>query len=313
MAFAALRLRHFEVFLAVARSGSMQNAARSLRLTQPAVSKLIGELEAIFGARLFERSRRGVALTECGKALVARGELFLNDLASAEEEVTALALGATGRVRVGVLPVAENRILPITLLSLIKAAPKLSIQIEAGTTAALLNSLRRGEIECVVGRLDHGDVGADLRCEKLIQMPIKIVVAPEHPLARAKRPTWRDLSGYPWVTPPLGAPVRTIIDNQFVNAGVAPPKPVIESTAMRLLCEVVRGTDMIGVMAMDAAADYARLGLLSILDRSLSGQLPHVGVITRTGHVSAALRTFLKALRRACETIAASSQPALKR
>ena len=52
----ALKTRHLQVFLAVAKAGSMQRAAREVHLTQPAISKLIGELEATLGAPLFERS-----------------------------------------------------------------------------------------------------------------------------------------------------------------------------------------------------------------------------------------------------------------
>ena len=94
-----LKTRHLQVFLAVAKTGSMQHAARDVHLSQPAISKLIGELEAIFGAPLFERSRRGVTPTECGHALMARARLMLNDFESAKGEISAIASGALGRVR----------------------------------------------------------------------------------------------------------------------------------------------------------------------------------------------------------------------
>ena len=298
-----LRLRHLQVFLAVAQTGSMQRAARSVHVTQPAISKMIGELELIFGAPLFERSRRGVTPTECGRAMVDRAQLMINDLEMAKLELAAIARGAVGHVRVGVLPVAEARILPATLLTLRKVAPGLSVQIEEGTRTALLNSLRRGEIDCVIGRLDASANGSEFCSEKLLQMPVKVVVHPSHPLTRLRRVTWSDLARYPWILPQSGAPIRTSINNQFAGVGIVPPSPVIKSTSTRVNFAVVRGTDTIGVMTEDAALSYRRAGTLAILKVEFAGVLPYVGVVTRTERVPNAVSTFLKVLRDECSTV----------
>jgi DNA-binding transcriptional LysR family regulator len=298
---AVLRTRHLQVFLAVARTGSMQRAAREVHLTQPAISKITAEIEAIFAASLFLRTKRGVTLTESGRVLASRANLVLNDLESAKEEIAAIEQGALGRVRLGVLPVAEATILPSTLLALRQSAPRLAIQIEEGTRSVLLSALRRGEIDCVVGRLDDGPAPKDLRVEKLIQLPIKLVVAPSHPLTALRRPSWRDLARYPWILPQQGAPIRAVIDHQFSAAGLALPQPMIESTSMRLIHAVLRGTDLIGVMSEDAALNYARAGDLAIVPIALAGVLPHVGVIIRDAYVSRALDAFLAAIRKTCQ------------
>ena len=62
-----IKFRHLQCFLAVMQFGSVQRAADSLSITQPAVSKTIGELESILGVRLFERGRRGAAPTREGR------------------------------------------------------------------------------------------------------------------------------------------------------------------------------------------------------------------------------------------------------
>jgi DNA-binding transcriptional LysR family regulator len=300
MALAALRHRHLSVFLTVASSGSMQAAAKATNLSQPAVSKLIAELEGIFGAPLFVRSKRGVILTECGQALVSRADALLNDVASAKDEIAAIAHGERGSVRVGVLPVAEARVLPAALRLSLKKVPGISIRIDQGTLSSLVSSLLRGEIDCVVGRLDAGAIQPGLRCEPLIQLPIKIVASRSHPLTRAKRPTWRDLRSYSWILPPRGAPIRTAIDAQFAQAGLSAVDPVIESTSTRLNVEILRSTETIGVVTADAAQEYERLRLLAALAVPLTTKIPYVGVITREGHISKALDTFLGMLRDGC-------------
>ena len=297
----ALKTRHLQVFLAVARAGSMQRAAREVHLTQPAISKLIRELEDTLGAPLFERSKRGVVPTECGQALVGRAQLVLNDLESARDEIAAIARGVVGTVRVGVLPVAEARLLSTTLLALRKTAPGLAVQLEDGTRDVMLSALRRGEIDCVIGRLDAGAGDRDLHIEKLIQLPVAIVVSPSHPLARKRRLSWPDLLSYPWVLPQRGAPIRTAIDREFTDLGLVPPVPAIESTSFRLIQAVVAETDMVGVISHEASLSYARSRELAVLPVKLSGPLPHIGVITRTPVVSNALGTFLATLRRECK------------
>jgi DNA-binding transcriptional LysR family regulator len=296
----AIKTRHLQVFLAVAKAGSMQRAAHEVHLSQPATSKLVGELENTFGVALFERSKQGVAPTECGKALIDRAQLMLNDLDSARDEVAAIARGAIGRVRAGVLPVAEVPMLSATLLALRQSAPGLAVQIEDGSRSFLLNSLRRGEIDCVISRLDVGAGDRDLYTEELLEMPISIVASASHPLVRATRLSWADLARCAWIMPRLGAPIRSLIDQQFSNAGITPPTPLIESTSVRLNQAVIAGTDMIGVMIHSAALDYAHAGKLAILPIKLCNGPPPIGVIMRTQKVSQAVATFLAALREQC-------------
>jgi DNA-binding transcriptional LysR family regulator len=296
----ALKTRHLQVFLAVAKAGSMQHAARVVQLSQPAISKLVGELESIFGAPLFERSKRGVTPTECGHALMARARLMLNDFESAKGEISAIASGAIGRVRVGVLPVAEA-ILSRTLLALRSSAPGLAVLVEDGNAFVLLNALRQGDIDCMISRIDVGTANQDLHIEKLVQMPISVVTSPTHPLARAKRVSWSELTTYPWILPRIGAPIRAVIDHEFTGVGLSAPIPTIESSSVRINRMVVAATDMITVMVYDAARSYARSGELAILPVRFATPSPYIGVITRTSQVSLALGTFLTTLRAQCK------------
>jgi DNA-binding transcriptional LysR family regulator len=280
----------------------MQHAAREVGLTQPAISKVVGELERIFGAPLFERGRRGVIPTECGRALMDRAQLMLNDFESAKGEILAIARGAIGRVRIGVLPVAETPILSRTLLALRKSVPSLAVQVEDGTHAALLGSLRRGEIDCMISRLDVRAGDQDLHIEKLIEMPISVVASPSHPLTHARQVLWSDLARYRWIMPRPGTPIRAMIDQQFIQAGTVPPVPMIESTSIRLNQAIVARTDMICLMIYDAARAYARSRQLVILPVKFFSQPPYIGVITRSPQVSHALATFLAVLRAQCKT-----------
>jgi DNA-binding transcriptional LysR family regulator len=300
MSLSPLRIRHLEVLLAVAAEGSMQRAAHRIHLTQPAISKLVREMEIMFGAKLFERSKRGVTLTESGRALAIRAEYLRNDVARTREEVAAIGRGTLGALRIGALPVAESRILPQSLMALRRIAPDLLVRVQDGTGAALLGSLRRGEIDCVIGRLDAGATGKDLCIEKLLRLQTRIVARRDHPLVSRRRVTLGELASYPWVLPQPGAPIRTVIDGIFAAAGIPVPVPIVESTSIRLNYELVRTSDLIGVMPDDAASAYAASGALAILRFEFGDRLPWVGVMTRTAPPSQALILFLRVLRENC-------------
>lgn len=297
----SLRTRHLDVLLAVAAAGSMQRAAQRINLTQPAIYKMVREMESQFGTALFERSRRGVTLTECGRALAIRAEYLLNDIARAYEEIAAIGKGTLGSLRVGVLPVAESALLPKSLMALHRIAPALRIRIHEGTSPALLAALRRGEIDCMIGRLDVAGTNAkDLRTERLLWLATRIVTRRRHPLAVKKRVSLNELASYPWILPEPGSPIRNVIDNVFAAAGIAAPAPIVESASIRLNYELVRASDMIGLMPDDAARRYAGPGGLAILPYELGDRLPFVGVLTRTAPSSQALSLFLRVLRETC-------------
>jgi DNA-binding transcriptional LysR family regulator len=300
MSSSPLRMRHLDVLLAVAAEGSMQRAALRVHLTQPAISKLVRELETMFGATLFDRTKRGVTLTECGRALAIRAEYLRNDIEHAREEVAAIGRGTLGSLRIGALPVVESQVLPQSLMALRRIAPALRIRVQEGTSATLLDQLRRGELDCVIGRLDSGADGKEIQAETLLRLPTRIVARRRHPLAARKRVTPEQLAAYPWVLPQPGAPIRTVIDGVFAAAGIPAPVPLVESTSIRLNYELMRSSDMIGVMPDDAAAAYKADHALAILPFDIGDRLPWVGVMTRTAPPSHALTLFLRVLRESC-------------
>lgn len=294
----SLRMRHLEVVLAVAQAGSMQRAAQRVRLTQPAISKLIGEIEAILGATLFVRSKRGVALTESGQAFIGRAEALLNDVEQSRHEAVAISKGHRGLLRVGMLSVAEGDILPKSLLALQKIAPGLRVRIEEGTYTALLDALLRGELDCVIGRLEAGLSGVDVQTIAFHPAP-SLVARAGHPLARRKRVTLADLAACAWVLPRGNAPVRVAIDKIFIQAGLVPPVPLVESTSIRLNYELLSQSDMIGVMTADATTDYVARRKLVVLPLDIGDLLPPIGIMQRPGQRSHVMTLFLSLLKKA--------------
>ena len=178
----ALDLRDLEVFLAVARNGSFGRAAAELIVTQPAVSDRIRHLERVVGTAVFERSARGAVLTAAGEQLLPYAERCT---ALAGEAVEALQAGEHfPRFVLAVHSTFAPRVVPMVLGALAAAPRRVAVR-----------DAHSHEVEALV--LDGvADVGfaipsparRGLRRVALPLDPVHAFVAPDHALARARRP-----------------------------------------------------------------------------------------------------------------------------
>ena len=200
-----IKLRHLQAFLEVAKRRSFARAADSLAITQPGVSKVIRELEDILDTSLFERSPKGVALTQAGLTLLRYAGPALRAL---EEGVGAVeeAHQREHWLRVGVLSTVESQLLPQVLCRWHAddvTFSEVSINVVTGSSAFLLSRLHRGELDVVVGRMTEAREIKDLAFEHLYYERLLLVARGKHPLARATTLSPRDLVHYPWILPPL--------------------------------------------------------------------------------------------------------------
>lgn len=278
-----LKMRHVLLLVALEEQRNMHRAAASLRMTQPAATRLLAGLERMLGLRLFERGPRGLTPNVYGESLIRHARGMLSTLEHAREDLNALAEGASGRIAVGALLVAAPVLVPLALVRFKQRHPDHTVLVREGSATALLPELRRGELDLVVGRVTS-DVPADgLDFEAFYSEPMQVVARVGHPLARRRRLALRDLAGEAWIVPAPDAPYRRRLDAAFRQAGVAPPRRLVESVSIAVNRMLVQKSDMLGVMPRDVAREYAALGLLCVLPVKLPPPSGPVGVITAIG------------------------------
>lgn len=293
-----LRIRHLELLLALDELRSLHKASAQLNMTQPAASKLLREIEDMFGVPLFDRSHRGITPTIFGTALFRKASLVLAELDGARDELDSLMSGASARIRVGVLQVVLPVLVPQTLARLRSEHPGITVMLQEGANDVLLTALSRGELDCVVGRLMPNSASTTFTREVLYDEPVCVVARIGHPLAGSTRVTPAALARQEWILPPSDAPLRQSIERYFLAEGVSPPTAMIESVSLLLNDVLLRGTDMVAAMPYAVARHYAQLNALTILRFQPDWILPLVGVVTRTDVLaSPGLESFLAALR----------------
>lgn len=146
-----MEFRHLRAFVALAEERHYGRAAQRLAMTQPPLTTAIQQLEATVGARLFERSSRGVALTAAGSAFLPRARTLLQQAAAAAREARDVGQGLAGQLRVGFAGTVLYRGLPEVLRRFGAAHPRLRLTLQELSSAEQL-------AELVQDRLDLGFV-----------------------------------------------------------------------------------------------------------------------------------------------------------
>ena len=187
-----LRLRDLHIFFAVVESGSMAKAGALLRVTQPAVSKAIGDLEAAVGVRLLDRSPRGVELTVYGNALLECGTAAFDELRQGVRQIEYLADPSAGELRIGCQAVLAGSMLPPIIEQLSRRYPRLSFEV------ALMNSpnfefpaLRHRTIDLILaalpGPVADSKLGDDVNVEIVFEDRMFVVAGVQSPWARRRK------------------------------------------------------------------------------------------------------------------------------
>ncbi len=221
-------LRRLRAFHAVAERRSFSEAALALGYAQSVVSHHVAALEQEFGLTLIDRARRPVGLTEAGERLAEHAAVVLGHVATAEEELRALAGLLTGTVRVGAFLSACTSFVPQALAGFEAAHPDVEIQLEQLEPAPALGRLRAGELDVAVVWEAPGEegLGDDRGFERafLAEDPYRIVLPPRHRLARRREVNLADLARERFIAPPteVSPGYRAMLDRLCGESGFAP-------------------------------------------------------------------------------------------
>lgn len=297
-----LRLRHLELLVVLAETGTMRGAAARLHLSQPAISKMLVEAEEALGAPLFERSRQGVHTTPIGTAAVHRARVVLGELSHAHDEAEAMRSGASAVLRVGTFSVTAA--VPAAVVTLRQRLPQASVRLHEGRVSELIQRLLDGELDCVFGavttELLTSDLLRNLQSEVLVEDRLCVLGSASNPTARRRRLGWVDLQHADWVAPPRQTLVRQAFMTAFLNEGVDPPEPVIEAMSSVTVGAVLRlDPALLGAVRFEHARDEVARGGVVLVPVAPAIALPPLGLFTRRGSVgqTLAVQEFAKALR----------------
>ena len=292
----SLNLHHLRVFAAVAEQRGFSRAAAPLRLSQPAVSKAVRQLERRIGVPLVERAGRASRLTAAGEQLAARARELFGVEAAAEEELRALRGLEVGSLRVGASTTIATYMLPPILASFHEAHPAIVLRVVSANTRAITRSLleRRLDIALVEGPVEHPRIETSRwRSDELV-----VIAPPGHRLVSDRRVSAHELTPERFVVREQGSGTREVAERALAKLGVHPVVALQLGSTEAVKQAVAAGLGM-AIVSRYAAADQLALGRIALVrlrDVELGRTLAELRLEGRTPSApAAAFEEYLRA------------------
>jgi DNA-binding transcriptional LysR family regulator len=293
-----------KVLREVVSLGSFSAAADALSYSQSAVSQAIATLEGEVGAALIERDRRGIRPTAAGAALARHAEGILARMEAAKTEVTAIAGGRGGRLRVASFPSAGATLMPQAVAAFTASHPGVEITLAEGEPEEIAPRLRAGEFDLVLLYEFEGvgeRLGAGMRRFELRDDPLHLALPEAHPMARRKRIGLEQLSEESWIQTSATTPCARHVVRSCHAAGFE-PRVAFESDDYQTVQGLVAagvGVALIPQLALSAVRPDIRV-------RALHPRSPVRKVLAaarRGAPVTPAVATMLDTLREASRSL----------
>lgn len=239
----------WRIFLRVAEAGSLSKAATALDMPQSMVSRAITQLERQCGERLFQRTGRGVLLTELGTQLRPRVLRLAADADELADDIRNAQGRPVGEVLLGLLPSAVRRFTGPLCAAVRAQMPGVRLHLVEGASAQLEEQLREGRLDmATVPREDAAAIGDH---PLLARMPLQLLGRAGDPLLALPQIALAALSGLPLVLPARPHPLRARLDRLAAD-GALQLQVAIEADSVHLQYEVAAAG---GGYAIAAAAE----------------------------------------------------------
>lgn len=261
-----VQLRHF---VAVADIGSYAQAAASLFLTQPALTRSIKALEQELGSLLFDRLGRRIALTPFGQEVLERARRLMSDAEALKQTGKGLHAGLIGKLRVGLSSAPGALLSTPLMLHMAEHHPQLQVEISRGNTAVLLHELREQHLDAAIVDIRSMRPSADLQVDQAFELDAGFLARRDHPLAQLGRAvSINEVMAYPVASTPLSDEVARILMDRYGTQANPDDIVTLRSDETLGLIDVARRSNAVVLTVTAVADDLIRLIVSPALDAS---------------------------------------------
>ncbi|PTL90642.1 LysR family transcriptional regulator [Halomonas litopenaei] len=304
---ARLRYKHLLMIATLGRRKNLHQTADAMHMSQPAATRMLGEIERAFGCQLFKRTSRGMLPTSVGEMLIDFADNALARLDRCAEEVRRHQLGGQGQLVLGAIMGAAPDLVADAIIALKRDRPLLQIRLMGETSDQLAELLDQGKIELAIARYTTASQHNAFDFEALGEETLLTVVRRGHPLLEPELPPLSALlDDWPWLLQPLSTPARQAVEKAFEVQGLVSPRDVIECGSIFAALQLVQRSDCLMVMSESVLSEHLAMGHIQALPLSLGRTLAPYGLMTRKGSL---LSEPARALCERLRTLAGRARP----
>lgn len=273
-------MAQMRALIMLADRGSYAGASAATGLAQPSLHRAIGDLSVALKRVLVERRGKGIMLTAQGRRTVRTFRLARAELETGLTELASLQGVETGRITIGAMPLSRARLLPETVSAFYRAYPDVRINIVEGSFQELIEPLRDGELDMLIGALRDPSPGKDVVQKPLFDDRPAVIGRVGHPLDQ-RSVTIADLALFPWTVPTSSAPLRVQWEKMFADAKVQPPNVPIECGSVITIRQILVDSDFLTLLSPDQVTMELEAGWLTKIADTPDGLTRTIGITTR--------------------------------
>lgn len=263
-----MNVSQIKAFIAVVDHLSFSEAARSLGVSQPAVTMQIQSLEADVGVTLFDRGYRKVELTEGGAALLPHARHILAEIDRARDSIEKLSDAVSGRLTIAASTTPGQYVLPRLLGGFLKEYPAVGVTLRVYDTTDVITEVESGQAD--LGMTGAEVRGAKVHYEQLGADDLLLVCPPDHALARRKNVTFAELTDQPFIVREAGSGTRMVAEDIIRRGGLDPAEldVVMELGTNEAVLSAVEGGMGLGIVSAWVAQKAIDLGTVALVPES---------------------------------------------
>ncbi|MBW8837415.1 LysR family transcriptional regulator [Paraburkholderia sp. SIMBA_055] len=294
-----LRMKQLQLLIALDDQKSLHKAAGLMSMTQSAASKALQELESMFEAPLFERSKSGMIPNQLGHCVIRHARLVATDLTALCQDVAEIRSGRGGRLAIGAIMGAIPQCVIPAVNRLHAGHPNLSIEVVEDTSARMLAQLDDGRLDLMIGRAAVAADPSKYQYRPLADEPLSVVVGYGHPPLPRKEVKLGDLADHRWVMYPSHMPLHALLEREMDLAGLTmPDNPISTASTFVTVALLQSRADLVSLLPTAIAEMFIRQKMLRAVPVKLKSPSQTFGVVTRKGGVlSPPAERFVELLR----------------
>lgn len=277
MNFEIKQMRHF---VAVVKTGSITQAAKSQHITQPALTRSIRNMEERIGGPLLFRNSRSMTPTEAGETFYRYAQLIITQAEHAMHDVTAISRGEKGHVHIGIGSMFAPLLIRHIITDVSQHFPGLHLRITEGFFEDLVGGMTRGDIDVIVSNFPPGSVPADVRLKPLFDVHTEFVAGARHPLSQREHVTANDLREADWAI--VKHPhIVSFLETFFALASLPPLAVAVETSSLATLKDLVMMGSFVAMLPRLWIKNEIASGEICVLRRDGGTLVREAGIIMR--------------------------------
>ena len=290
-----LTIPELEAVLLVAETRNFRMAAQHAHVSQPALSRRVQAAEQKLNAKLFDRDKHGVALTDAGAELVPIAQRMLSEFRDSLSDLSEFIAGRRGSVNIWALPSVAAALLPAAAQALRQSHPQVRLVIQAASARQVTQAVAEGKADLGIS-IEIAGQPADVEFAALLKEQFVLICPVDDPLARRKRADWSVFADRPFVASGPASSIRVVTDRILAASGRAPDANYVADNISVVGAMVAAG---VGIAAVPQLAlrlmDTTRLQSVALHSPVATRE---IGILVRKRRsLSAAAQRFMAALQ----------------